>query len=128
MKFYASLRIQLARIASLKDSKEQEIGFDVQATCIKARYSTPRAKALYSVVYETGIDCHRALANMAVSMNIIERAGSWYTMLGERYQGLANVLKKLHDDEAQYQELTRLVQAAMPAGDEPDEVELDESA
>lgn len=122
MKFYASLRIKLDRVKTITNSKDSEIGFDIQATVVKARYSTPRVRAHYSIMYDVGIDCHRAIANMAVAMNVIVRAGSWYTMMGERYQGLDSLLKRLREDDKAYQELTNLVELAIPKeDDDPDE-------
>lgn len=115
MKHYPSLRAKLTRIQSLKNSKGEETGFIVQLKSAKARYSKPNATALFTIDYLLGIDVVTATAEMALTVGLIKKSGTWYTLSinDQKYQGMAAVVKALRDDPKLYEDLNNNLEAAL---------------
>lgn len=100
LEFYPSLRMRLARIESIKESKDgPEIGFEVQCLVTKARHSNRNATCTWSVIYgPEGISSARAVAMMALQQGIITRSGSWYNFNDRKWQGLNAVLETFNSE------------------------------
>jgi len=91
LKFYASVRLDIRRIASIKKGDEI-IGNEVRVKVIKNKVAPPFKKAEFDILYGEGISREGELINLGVEHGLIEKAGAWYSYNNERIgQGKDNV-------------------------------------
>lgn len=77
LRFYSSLRIELATIAQIKEGDKQ-IGSKIKAKIVKSRISAPFKEIEYDIVFGEGISLERYLIDEGSKRGIINKAGSWY--------------------------------------------------
>src|SRR5687768_15687121 len=98
LKFYASVRVDIRRIASIKDG-EQVIGGRTRVKIVKNKMAPPFREAEFDVMYGEGISREGDLLDLAVEKRIIEKSGAWFAYGGERLgQGRENVKQFLKDN------------------------------
>ena len=91
LKFYASVRIDIRRIASIKDG-DQVIGGRTRVKIVKNKVAAPFREAEFDVMYGEGISKEGDLLDLAVEKRIVEKSGAWFAYAGERLgQGRENV-------------------------------------
>lgn len=99
LKFYTSLRIDVRRIASLKDG-ENVIGNRVKVKIVKNKMAPPFRTAEFDIIYGEGISREGDLIDCGVDNGIVEKSGTWYSYQGERLgQGKENVKKVLKENQ-----------------------------
>jgi recombination protein RecA len=100
LKFYASVRINLRRIAQIKHGTEI-IGNRVKAKIVKNKVSAPFKIAEFDIYYNEGISRIGDILNTALKEDIVKRSGSWYqfenTKLGQGMEGSRTFLKENKD-------------------------------
>jgi recombination protein RecA len=102
LKFYASVRIDIRRIASIKDG-DQVIGGRTRVKVVKNKVAPPFREAEFDVMYGEGISREGDLLDLAVEKRIIEKSGAWFAYSGERLgQGRENVKQFLKDNPATF--------------------------
>ncbi len=107
LKFYASLRVDVRRIASLKDG-EQVIGNRVKVKIVKNKMAPPFREAQFDIIYGVGISREGDLVDCGVDVGLVEKTGTWYSYRGERLgQGRENVKKLLQENEKLAAQLDR---------------------
>ena len=95
LKFYASVRMDIRKIENIKQDGEFK-GSRVRVKVIKNKVAPPFREAEFDVVYGEGISKVGNILDMAVNLDIVEKAGSWFSYNGERIgQGRENVKKYL---------------------------------
>jgi recombination protein RecA len=99
LKFYASIRLDIRRIASLKEGDEV-IGSRAKVKVVKNKVAPPFREAEFDILYGEGISRAGDLLDLGVEEKVIEKSGAWYAYEGERMgQGRENARQFLKDNE-----------------------------
>jgi recombination protein RecA len=111
LKFYASVRMDIRKIQSLKD-KEEVFGNRVRVKIVKNKVAPPFREAQFDILYGTGISRTGEVLDMGIEAGVVDKSGSWFAYNGERLgQGKENVRAML-DENA---ELRQSVEDALMA-------------
>jgi len=98
LKFYASVRIDIRRIGSLKDG-DAVIGGRTRVKIVKNKLAPPFREAEFDVMYGQGISREGDLLDLAVEHKVVEKSGAWFAYGGERLgQGRENAKAFLRDN------------------------------
>jgi recombination protein RecA len=98
LKFYASVRVDIRRIASLKDG-DAVIGGRTRVKIVKNKLAPPFREAEFDVMYGEGISREGDLLDLAVEHKIVEKSGAWFAYGGDRLgQGRENAKAFLRDN------------------------------
>src|SRR5438132_10046021 len=98
LKFYASVRMDIRRIASIKDG-DAVVGGRTRVKVVKNKVAPPFREAEYDVMYGEGISRTGDLLDLAVDKRIVEKSGAWFAYGGERLgQGRENSKQFLKDN------------------------------
>jgi len=98
LKFYSSVRIDIRRIASIKDG-DAVVGGRTRVKVVKNKVAPPFREAEFDVMYGDGISKTGDLLDLAVDKRIVEKSGAWFAYNGERLgQGRENVKQFLKDN------------------------------
>ncbi len=95
LKFYSSVRLDIRRIASIKDGDEI-IGNRTRVKVVKNKVAAPYKQAEFDILYSKGISAEGTLIDLGVDLDILQKSGAWYSYGDERLgQGRENVRKFL---------------------------------
>src|ERR687884_1396953 len=109
LKFYASVRMDIRRIASIKDG-DTVIGGRTRVKVVKNKLAPPFREAEFDVMYGEGISREGDLLDLAVDKRIVEKSGTWFAFGGERLgQGRENVKQFLKDNPATFKSIEEKV-------------------
>ena len=109
LKFYASVRLDIRRVESLKQDGEV-IGNRTRVKVVKNKVAPPFREAEFDIVYGKGISKEGNILDMAVNLDIIEKSGSWFSYNGEKIgQGRENVKQYLHNNPEVMEEVEKKV-------------------
>jgi recombination protein RecA len=98
LKFYSSVRMDIRRIASIKDG-DTVVGGRTRVKVVKNKVAPPFREAEFDVMYGEGISRTGDLLDLAVDKRIVEKSGAWFAYNGERLgQGRENVKQFLKDN------------------------------
>jgi recombination protein RecA len=98
LKFYASVRLDVRRIASIKDG-DAVVGNRTKAKIVKNKVAPPFREAEFDIMYGEGISREGDILDLAVDKNIVDKSGSWFSFQGERIgQGRDNAKQFLKDN------------------------------
>jgi recombination protein RecA len=98
LKFYASVRMDIRRIASIKDG-DMVVGGRTRVKVVKNKVAPPFREAEFDVMYGEGISKTGDLLDLAVDKRIVEKSGAWFAYSGERLgQGRENAKQFLKDN------------------------------
>src|SRR5450755_3800878 len=98
LKFYSSVRLDVRRIAAIKDG-ETVTGNRTKVKIVKNKVASPFREAEFDIIYGEGISKEGDLIDLGVAHNIVEKSGSWYSYKGERIgQGRENARQFMKDN------------------------------
>jgi recombination protein RecA len=98
LKFYSSVRIDIRRIAAIKDG-DQVVGSRTRVKIVKNKTAAPFREAEFDIMYGEGISREGDMLDLAVNMNLLEKSGAWFSYKGERIgQGRENAKQFLKDN------------------------------
>ncbi len=100
LKFYASVRLDIRRVGSIKD-RDEVIGNETRVKVVKNRVAPPFRQVDFDIIYGEGISKTGELIDLGVKGNIIEKSGSWFSYGSQRIgQGRENARKFLKENPA----------------------------
>ncbi len=98
LKFYASIRVDIRRIAAIKDG-DAVVGNRTKVKIVKNKLASPFREAEFDIIYGEGVSKEGDLIDLGVLHNVIEKSGSWFSHKGERIgQGRENARQFLKDN------------------------------
>jgi recombination protein RecA len=98
LKFYASIRLDIRRIAAIKDG-DAVVGNRTKVKVVKNKVASPFREAEFDIIYGEGISKEGDLIDLGVAQNLVEKSGSWFSYKGERIgQGRENARQFLKDN------------------------------
>ena len=119
LKFYASIRLDVRRIETLKDGGEA-VGNRVRVKVVKNKLRPPFKVAEFDFLYTEGISRVRELIDFGVIARVIRKSGAWYTYDGKKLgQGKDNAAQHLRDHPDVAERIELELHAAEPAAAEP---------
>ena len=109
LKFYASVRLDIRKIEAIKQDSEI-IGNKVRVKVVKNKVAPPFRETEFDIIYGKGISKSGNILDLAVNLDIIEKAGAWFSYNGERIgQGRENAKKYIENNPELMQELDQKV-------------------
>ena len=113
LKFYASVRLDIRRIGSIKKG-EEVIGNETKVKVVKNKIAPPFKTAEFDILYGQGISREGEIIDMGVNAQILEKSGSWYSYKGEKIgQGKDNARDFLKENADLSVEIENKVREAM---------------
>jgi len=98
LKFYASVRLDIRRIAAIKDG-ESVIGNRTKVKVVKNKVASPFREAEFDIIYGEGVSKEGDLLDLGTAQNLVEKSGSWFSYKGDRIgQGRENARQFLKDN------------------------------
>jgi recombination protein RecA len=124
LKFYASIRLDVRRIETLKDGSEA-VGNRTRVKVVKNKMSPPFRQAEMDIVYGAGISREGGLIDMGVEHGFVRKSGAWFTYEGDQLgQGKENARQFLRDNPDLADEIERKIKEKLGIGVAPDSVDL----
>jgi recombination protein RecA len=115
LKFYASVRIDIRRIGSIKKG-EEVIGSETRAKVVKNKVAPPFRQAEFDILYGEGISREGEIVELGTVHRVLEKTGAWYTYGKERIgQGKDNAREFLKENPRIAQEIEAKIRAAVGA-------------
>jgi recombination protein RecA len=116
LKFYASVRLDIRRIETLKDGTEA-VGNRTRVKVVKNKMAAPFKQAEFDIIYGVGISREGSLIDFGVEQGIVKKSGAWYTYEGDQLgQGKENSRNFLLENAAIADEIERKIKAKLGIG------------
>jgi len=111
LKFYASVRLDIRRIGSIKKG-EEVIGSETKVKVVKNKVAPPFKQATFDILYGEGISREGEVVDLGSELNIIDKSGAWYSYNGDRIgQGKDNAREYLRNNPAIALEIENKIRA-----------------
>jgi recombination protein RecA len=113
LKFYASVRLDIRRVASIKD-KNDTVGNRAKVKVVKNKLAPPFREAEFDIMFGEGISRVGDLIDLAAAQKIVEKSGTWFTYSDERLgQGRENAKRYLQENPAVADRVEKELRAAL---------------
>jgi recombination protein RecA len=123
LKFYASVRLDIRRIETLKDGTEA-VGNRTRVKVVKNKVASPFKQAEFDIIYGQGISREGGLIDMGVEHGFIRKSGAWYTYEGDQLgQGKENARNFLRDNPDLADEIEKKIKEKLGVGPRLDTAE-----
>jgi recombination protein RecA len=104
LKFYASVRLDIRRIAAIKDGNDV-IGNRTKVKVVKSKVAPPFREVEFDILYNEGISKAGDLIDLSVEQNIIKKSGAWFSYGEDRFQGREQLKQKVMESEELYKKI-----------------------
>ncbi len=126
LKFYSSVRVDIRRIAAVKEG-DAVVGNRTRVKIVKNKVAAPFREAEFDILYGEGISREGDVLDLAVTHNIVEKSGAWYSYSGDRIgqvsENVRTVLKENRDSfqriDAQLRQKLGITAASVPPAEVP---------
>jgi len=116
LKFYSSVRIDIRRIAAVKEG-DTVVGSRTKVKIVKNKVAAPFREAEFDILYGEGISREGDVLDLAVTHNIVEKSGAWYSFGGERIgQGRENTRSFLKENKDIYAKIDAALRKQLGIG------------
>jgi len=116
LKFYASIRLDIRRIETLKDGTDA-VGNRTRVKVVKNKMAPPFKTAEFDILYGIGISREGGLIDLGVEQNIVRKSGAWYTYEGDQLgQGKENARNFLRDNPDLANEIEKKIKEKLGVG------------
>jgi len=116
LKFYASVRLDIRRIGSIKEG-EEVVGSETRVKVVKNKVAPPFRQTEFQIMYGTGIYRMGEVIDLGVKLNLIDKAGAWYAYNGEKIgQGKKNAATYLEENPQVAKEIEGKIRDQMLGG------------
>ena len=116
LKFYASVRLDIRRIETLKDGTDA-VGNRTRVKVVKNKMASPFKQAEFDIIYGLGISREGSLIDFGVEHDIVKKSGAWYTYEGDQLgQGKENARKYLIENAAVADEIEKKIKVKLGIG------------
>ena len=124
LKFYTSVRIDIRRIATIKEAAEM-VGNRTRAKVVKNKLAPPFREAEFDIMYSLGISKEGDVLDNAVNFHIIQKSGTWFSYDELRLgQGRENAKRFLIENPETFEEITKKVRLKLGLDQSPEEEEV----
>ncbi|MEO0446469.1 MAG: recombinase RecA [Verrucomicrobiota bacterium] len=114
LKFYSSVRIDIRRIGSIKQTDGTVSGNRTRIKVVKNKVAPPYTQAEFDIMYNEGISSVGSLLDLALEYDLLQKRGSWFSYKGTQLaQGRDGAKEALKEDAALYAELEEAIQMKM---------------
>jgi recombination protein RecA len=112
LKFYASVRLDIRRIGSIKD-RDEVVGNQTRVKVVKNKVAPPFKQVEFDIMYGEGISKNGELLDLGVKAGVVEKSGAWFSYGDERMgQGRENSKQFMKDNPAAAIEIEDKIRAA----------------
>ena len=125
LKFYASLRLDIRRIAAIKDGADV-VGNRTKVKIVKSKVAPPFKEVEFDILYNEGISKTGDLLDFAVNLGVVKKSGAWFTFNEERFQGREQFRQKLVENPDLNAKLEKEVKTKLGINKEDKEKEIQE--
>ncbi len=123
LKFYASMRLDIRRIAAIKNG-EENVGNRTRVRVVKNKLAPPFRTAEFDIMFGTGVSKEGDVLDLSVDKGIVVKSGAWYSFGEERIgQGRENVKQFLKENTDIFRDIEGRVRAALNENQEPEDKE-----
>jgi len=112
LKFYASVRLDIRRIAAIKDGTDV-IGNRTKVKIVKSKVAPPFKQVEFDILYNEGISKTGDLIDLGVDQGLVKKSGAWFTFGDDRFQGREQFRAKLNEDTKMYEQLLKEVKVKL---------------
>ncbi len=112
LKFYASVRLDIRRIAAIKDGNNV-IGNRTKVKIVKSKVAPPFKEVEFDILYNEGISKAGDIIDLATDKNILKKSGAWFTYRDDRFQGREQLKQKMIEDPELFATLEKDVKTTL---------------
>ena len=117
LKFYASVRLDIRRMETLKDGQNNAVGNRSRVKVVKNKLASPFKQAEFDIIFGEGISREGSLIDFGVEQDIVNKSGAWYTFDGEQLgQGKENSRKFLKENPEIASTIEQKIKAKLGVG------------
>jgi recombination protein RecA len=104
LKFYASVRLDIRRIGQIKEDADNITGNRVKVKVVKNKVAPPFKVVEFDIMYGRGISKAGEIVDLGVELNVIQKAGSWFSYGGNKLGQGRDAVKQLIEDNPELME------------------------
>ncbi|RKX32693.1 MAG: recombinase RecA [Verrucomicrobia bacterium] len=99
LKFYATVRMDIRRVATIKDGRGQPVGNRCKVRVVKNKLAPPFTEAEFDILYSEGISWQGSVVDAGINLGVLEKRGAWFSFEGEQLgQGREATVRRLKED------------------------------